>query len=224
MEEFENNLQQVQNEQEQNVPEQNAQEQNVPEQNELQQIKMVQTDSADIEDTESGAAPSVTLDPEKVLYEVDVHMSASVLYDYMLRHTYTSLTGPLSVLLGLMCILFFAKGAGVIYLLAGIFILLYLPWNLFLSAKRQALTNEAFKNPLHYSFTEDGIYVSQNGKTEMQKWENMYQAVSTGRSVIVYTSKVNASIFPRRDLGNDASVLLELICRYMDPKKVKCKQ
>jgi hypothetical protein len=168
--------------------------------------------------------PQAVLDSEKVLYEIDVHMNTSVLYDYMLRHTYTTLSGPLSVLLGLMCILFFAKGAGVIYLVVGIIIIVYLPWNLFLSAKRQALTNESFKNPLHYSFTEDGIYVSQGSATEMQKWEDMYQAVSTGKSIIVYTSKVNASIFPRKDLGNDASVLLEILCRYMDPKKMKCKQ
>ncbi len=166
----------------------------------------------------------VILNPEDVLYEVDVHMTASVLYDYMLRHTYMSLTGPIATVLGIMCIMFFVNGASFIYLLAGIVIIAYLPWNLFLSAKRQALTNEAFKKPLHYSFTQDGIYVTQDGRTEMQKWENMYKAVSTGKSVIVYTSKASASIFPRRDLGGNTVTLLEILCRYMDPKKVKFKQ
>lgn len=166
----------------------------------------------------------VVLNKEDVLYEVDVHMSASVLYDYMLRHTYMSLTGPLATVLGLMCILFFVKGGGILYLLAGIVIIVYLPWNLFLSAKRQALTNEAFKKPLHYSFTKEGIYVSQGETMQMQRWENMHKAVSTGKSVIVYTSKVNASIFPRADLGNETPVLLEILCRYMDPAKVKFKQ
>lgn len=167
---------------------------------------------------------TVVLDPEKVLYEVDVHMTASVLYDYMLRHTYMSLTGPIATILGIMCIMFWVNGANIVYLIAGIVIVAYLPWNLFLNAKRQALTNEAFKKPLHYAFTEDGIYVSQDGKTEMQKWDNMHKAVSTGKSVIVYTSKVSASIFPRKDLGEDSVALLEILCRYMDPKKVKFKQ
>ncbi len=166
----------------------------------------------------------VVLNKEDVLYEVDVYMNASVLYDYMLRHTYMSLSGPLATILGIMCIVFFMNKGGVVYLLAGIVIIAYLPWNLFLSAKRQALTNEAFKKPLHYSFTEDGIYVSQGETTQMQRWENMHKAVSTGKSIIVYTSKVNASIFPRKDLGNNVSVLLELLCRYMDPAKVKFKQ
>lgn len=162
--------------------------------------------------------------PEKILYEVDVHMNVSVLYDYMLRHTYTGMQGLVATILGVMCILFFAKGAGVIYLMAGIIIIAYLPWNLFLSAKRQALQNEAFRKPLHYTFTEDGIYVAQGEAMEMQKWSIMYQAVATAKSIIVYTSKVNACVFPRTDLGNDATILIEIICRHMDPKKVKIKQ
>lgn len=173
---------------------------------------------------EENVSEELVLNQDKVLYEVDVHMTASVLYDYMLRHTYMSLTGPLATVLGIMCIMFFINGASFIYLLAGIVIIAYLPWNLFLNAKRQALTNEAFKKPLHYSFTEEGIYVSQDGRMEMQRWENMCKAVSTGKSVIVYTSKVNASIFPRKDLGGDSVALLEILCRYMDPKKVKFKQ
>lgn len=162
--------------------------------------------------------------PEKILYEVDVHMNAGTLYDYMLRHTYTSLQGLIATILGVMCILFFANGGGIIYLVAGIIIIAYLPWNLFLSAKRQALGNEAFRKPLHYTFTEDGIYVSQGDALEMQKWDSMHQAVATAKSIIVYTSRVNACVFPRADLGNDTTLLIEIICRHMDPKKVKIKQ
>lgn len=166
----------------------------------------------------------VVLNPEDVIYEVDVHMNASVLYDYMLRHTYNGLTGPIATIIGGMLLFFFFRGAGIIYLIAGIVVIAYLPWNLFLSAKRQALNNEAFKKPLHYSFTKDGVYVSQGDTVEMQTWEKMHKAVSTGKSVILYTSKVNASIFPRKDLGNDATVLLEIFCKHMDPEKIKFKQ
>ena len=105
---------------------------------------------------------------EDILYEVDVHMNTSVLYDYMLRHTYTSPGGLIATIIGVFAILFAMKNAGVLYLIAGIVIILYLPWNLYLSAKRQALTNEAFKKPLHYIFTKEGIYVSQGDQVEMR--------------------------------------------------------
>lgn len=186
------------------------------------QMQQMQGMPQDTQDTQE--RQQVTLDPAKILYEVDVHMDASVLYDYMLRHTYTGMQGLVATLLGVMCILFFAQGAGVIYLIAGVIIIVYLPWNLFLSAKRQALGNEAFKKPLHYAFTEDGIYVSQGESMEMQRWDAMYQAVATSKSIIVYTSKVNASVFPRRDLGDDTAVLIGIICRHMNPKKVKIRQ
>ena len=168
------------------------------------------TESA-AEGTENAERPKISMPAkEDILYEVDVHMNTSVLYDYMLRHTYTSPGGLIATI--------------ILYLIAGIVIILYLPWNLYLSAKRQALTNEAFKKPLHYIFTKEGIYVSQGDQVEMQHWENMHQAVATGKSIIIYTSKVNASIFPRADLAENTVTVIELICRYMDPKKVKIRQ
>lgn len=168
--------------------------------------------------------PKVTLNPEDVLYELDVHMEAKVLYDFNLRHTYAGLQGPIATILGAMLIFFFAQGAGVIYLIAGIFVIGYLPWNLYLSAKRQALMTEAFKKPLHYAFTEEGIYVSQGEAMEMQRWEDVYLAVATSKSIIVYTSKTKASIFPRKDLGTQAVTLIEIICKHVSPKKVRIKQ
>ena len=168
------------------------------------------TESA-AEGTENAERPKISMPAkEDILYEVDVHMNTSVLYDYMLRHTYTSPGGLIATIIGVFAILFAMKNAGVLYLIAGIVIILYLPWNLYLSAKRQALTNEAFKKPLHYIFTKEGIYVSQGD--------------ATGKSIIIYTSKVNASIFPRADLAENTVTVIELICRYMDPKKVKIRQ
>lgn len=167
---------------------------------------------------------TVSLNPEDVLYEVDVHIDEHILYDFNLRHTYAGLQGPVATILGAMLIIFFVKGAGVIYLIAGVFVIGYLPWNLFLSAKRQALQTEAFKKPLHYAFTDEGIYVSQGEEMEMQKWEDVHLAVATPKSIIIYTSRVKASIFPRKDLGPQAVTLIEIICKHVNPKKVRIKQ
>ena len=71
--------------------------------------------------------------------------------------------------------------------------------------------------------TEEGVFVSQDGQEEMQEWPNMYKAVSTPKSIILYTTKVNACIFPRKDLGTDVPKLMEIISVNMDPKKVKIR-
>ena len=88
---------------------------------------------------------------------------------------------------------------------------------------QQYLANPAFKQSLHYKMTDEGIEVSQNGETQSQKWEDMYKAVSTSQSLIVYTSRVNASIFPKKDLGEKTSAVIQMISTYMPPKKVKIR-
>lgn len=165
------------------------------------------------------------VEPEgEPLYEVDIQINTSALYDYFLRHVYTSFSGMLGTVIGIfMLMLYFVKESSVIYLICGIVIILYLPWSLYLTAKKQAL-QETFKNPLHYAFYENGVQVSQEDIKQMQKWEDMLKAVSTTKSIIIYTGKNSASIFPRKDLGGDAMGLIQIISTHMDPKKVKIKE
>ena len=71
--------------------------------------------------------------------------------------------------------------------------------------------------------TEEGVEVSQKGEVQSQKWEDMYRAVSTPKSIILYTSPVNASIFPKKDLGDKAMGVTQIISTHMAPKKVKIR-
>lgn len=161
---------------------------------------------------------------KEALLEFDVHISTGVLYDYLLKHTYSGLQGILATVIGFLLILLFLRGNGVLYLIFGIVVIVYIPVSLFLSASRQALQVEAFQKPLHYRILEEGIEVSQGNIVELQRWEEMIKAISTGKSIIIYTGPVKAAIFPRTDLGNMVPDLIELICRHMEPKKVKIKQ
>lgn len=155
--------------------------------------------------------------------EFDVKVTPGVLYDYMLYHTYTSAAGLLGAAAGALLVVAFFMGAGVFCLIAGIIILAYLPWTLFIKSRQQYLANPAFKNPLHYKLTEAGIEVSQKEEVQSQKWEDMYKAVSTPKSLILYTSPVNASIFPKKDLGEKTAAVIESISTHMPPRKVKIR-
>lgn len=155
--------------------------------------------------------------------EFDVKITPGVLYDYMLYHTYTSAPGLIGAVTGALLVVAFFMGSGVLCLIAGIVILAYLPWTLFVKSRQQYLANSAFKESLHYRLTEEGMEVSQKGEAQSQKWEEMHKAVSTPRSLIIYTSPVNASIFPRKDLGEKAPLVIEIISTHMSPKKVKIR-
>jgi hypothetical protein len=81
----------------------------------------------------------------------------------------------------------------------------------------------AFKKPLHYKMTDDGISVSQGESEERQSWDSCYKAISTGKSIIIYTSRTTASIFPKSDLGDKKDALVQMVSTHMSPKKVKIR-
>ena len=155
--------------------------------------------------------------------EFDVKMEAGILYDYMMRHTFSSFIGMMGTVVGALLLIVFFAERQVLFLIAAVVVLAYQPWSLFLRSRQQMVNNPAFKKPLHYKLTEDGIEVSQDGAVDSQKWEDMYKAVSTGSSIIVYTSRVNACIFPKKDMGESKYKVIEMISTHMPPKKVKIR-
>lgn len=162
---------------------------------------------------------------ETVLMELDVQMDAGILYDYMLYHTYHGVAGMLGTIVGFFMIVYYIScQAGILYLIFGIVVTAYLPVSLYLSAKRQALMNPVFKKSLHYTFTDAGIEVSQEEAEDSLEWQHMRKAVSTTKSIILYTSKVNATIIPRRACDGRVMDLIGIIATHMDPEKVKIRQ
>lgn len=155
--------------------------------------------------------------------EFDVQIKSGDLYDYMMRHTYNSPAGLLGSVVGALMVVVGLAKMYVLFIVLGAVLLLYLPYTLFIKSKRQSL-NPVFQKPLHYRVDEDGITVSQGEVSETQKWENIYKAISTSKSIIVYTSKVNAWIFPKRELGDETMGLIQMIVTHMDASKVKIRQ
>ncbi|MCQ2081559.1 MAG: YcxB family protein [Lachnospiraceae bacterium] len=155
--------------------------------------------------------------------EFDIKMTSKALYDYMLYHTYTGMQGIIGTISGLLLMALYFMGQSIIYLVAGLVVVSYLPISLFMRSKQQFLTNPSFKEPLHYSFDDEGMTVSQGENSETLEWEAMYKAVSTPGSIVLYTARYNASIFPKKDLGDQKALLVKMISTHMPPKKVNIR-
>ncbi|MBQ4537749.1 MAG: YcxB family protein [Lachnospiraceae bacterium] len=158
------------------------------------------------------------------MVELDIKIEAGDLYDYNLRHAYNSAAGLMGSIVGAIMVIAALNTKHWVLLIGGIVLLLYLPWTLFIKSKQQVLSNPVFKNPLHYVLDENGITISQGDVTTTQAWGDMLKAVSTSRSIIVYTSRVNATIFPKRQMGDKTASVIECICVNMPPAKVKIRQ
>lgn len=155
--------------------------------------------------------------------EFDVKINTSVLYDYMLYHTYTSLSGILGSVVGVFLLFGYMRQGHFLYLAAGIFVLAYLPCVLWVKSAGQVKRTPAFQKPLHYRLDEEGVTVSQGETTQLLPWENVYKAISTKASIILYMSRMNAWIFPRKALGDNLPKALEIISTHMPPDKVKIR-
>ncbi|MBP3296844.1 MAG: YcxB family protein [Lachnospiraceae bacterium] len=151
-----------------------------------------------------------------------VQMNASVLYDYLIHHAYTGSSGILGTCFGVLGLLAYAKTHFLLYLILGIVLILYLPVTLRYRAGLQML-QPVMKQPLNYEFSETGFTVSQGETRQSVSWEQCTKAVSTSLSIVIYTGKNNASVFPRKQLGGQLTELLAVIARYMDPKNVKIR-
>ena len=160
---------------------------------------------------------------EEAELELDAHMSTGVLYDYLLHHVYTSLAGPLGTCLGLAAVAYFAYSKEILYLIMGLLLIFYLPLTLWRRAATLMLATPAFKEKLHYRFSESGFTVSQGGERNCIRWDLCTKAVSTGKSILIYTGPKNASIFPRKQIEGGAELLIAVIARHMEPKRIKIR-
>ena len=157
------------------------------------------------------------------MIELDVKIEAGDLYDYMLRHTYNSPAGVMGSAFGALLILLAVYTRRWAFIVLGAVLLLYLPWTLFIRSRKQILGNPSFQQPLHYVLDDTGITISQGEESIQYPWEELYKAVSTGRSVTVYTSPVNATIFPKKQMEDKKASVIEMISTHMPPNKVKIK-
>lgn len=155
--------------------------------------------------------------------EFDVKMTTSKMYDYMIMHTMKSFSGILGEVVGILLIACFFTTYKWMYLVAGIVVVFYLPVAVLFNAKKQVTLNPVFKKNLHYTLDDEGITITVGEDSDSQKWTDMHKAVSTFKSIIIYTNKINACIFPKEDMGEKLPDVIRMISTHMDPKKVSIR-
>lgn len=155
--------------------------------------------------------------------EFDVQMTTSKMYDYMLKHNMTSFSGILGEFIGILLIAAYFIYGKWMYLLCGVIIVLYMPVSLYIKSANQVKLNPVFEKPLHYIIDDNGITVVSGDDRDSLPWDQMYKATSTTSSVILYTNRINACIFPKSDLGGNKDEVIKMISTHMDPRKVNIR-
>lgn len=163
--------------------------------------------------------------------KIDVKMKAEDIYNFLMFHTYTKISGMLSAVLGLVMfgILIYnykdaSQGESLVYFIFGLFFLIFNPINFYIRARKQVKTNPAYKEAIIYIFSKEGITTKQNEKSVMLKWSDIKKVVSTGKSIIIYISNVRASIIPVKAIGENYDVLIDMLQQNVEPAKYRMKR
>ena len=160
----------------------------------------------------------------------EVKMTDKIMYDFMLYHTYTHMSGLLGAIIGVISvglgIKFIAAGDTVSAMPAFIFAILFLivtPVSLKGRAKTQVQKAKMFQKPLEYEMTEEGVTVRQDDLEATNKWDEFAKAVSTNQAIILYVTRVRALIFPKESMGDQYEAAVKMISTHMPPSKVKIR-
>ena len=157
------------------------------------------------------------------MIECDVKIGKADLYDYNLKYTYSQFINILAEIIGVLAVAYGIYSANYPLAVIGAVVVVYLPVTLWMRSAQVAALSPAFKEPLHYRLDDEGLTISQGENEETIKWENCVKAVSTTRSVLVFTSRTTATIFPRKQLGDKIPPVIQCISRNMSPDKVNIK-
>lgn len=155
--------------------------------------------------------------------EFDVKMTSPVMYDYMMYHTVTGIQFWMAEIIGVMLCAMFFVNHNPLYILAGIVVLVYLPVERYFQAKKQVTLNPVFKETLHYTLDDDKMAVDVLDEHMEAEWSRISKVRSTKKSLILYTDRVTATIFPRESLGSDYDMAVELIRKGVPGERVKIR-
>ena len=161
--------------------------------------------------------------------KMDVQMTPRAMYDFLLYHTYSHLSGLIGAIFGVVVlglgIRAMAQGdytAGMMFFFFAAVFLVMTPLTLKSKAKAQVKTTPMFQKPITYELTEEGITISQEDQQTEVKWEEFQKAVSTNRTLILYITR--ALVFPKEALGEQYTAAVQMISTHMAPAKVKIRQ
>ncbi|MCR5583900.1 MAG: YcxB family protein [Lachnospiraceae bacterium] len=98
------------------------------------------------------------------------------------------------------------------------------PAMLLFKAWRQAKLNPGFSSPVNYSFSSEGITLTQGEASQDAPWELILLAQETRLSIILFTGNNNATILPKADIGEQLDAFRTMLGEMCTNGTVKLKK
>lgn len=162
--------------------------------------------------------------------QFNVQMTRQFLFDFYLQHTYRTLRGKISLLVGIimipLCILSWNridKMFLLCYIFFAVFFLILMPARLWMKAKQGIRNIKVYHAPFTYKVDNTGITTIQKSQTAHSGWNQVEKVIESYLCIYVYVNKKDAYVWPKAAIGKNYSKLLELLKKNVSKNKLKIR-
>ena len=129
--------------------------------------------------------------------QFDIKLKSQDMYRFNMYQTYTGFHGWFSIIVSI-----------IIFIVAGL-------------TYGGLVASEVLRGTLHYLVDEKGFTVSQGEESANLPWDQIYKMVATKSNVLVYSTRINAYIIPREQLGEQYKDLAKIANEKLPKHRVK---
>lgn len=154
-----------------------------------------------------------------------VRIKVKDMFLFLLQHSYRGASLIVDVLITAGAVALLLMGFGkdnpvktVALLFLALLFTLFYPVQLYLRAKKQVAGNAVFQEPLDYVLNDEGITMSQGEASESFAWSDVFRIKETRSLLMVYTGRVYACVWPKRELSACEPQVRELFRKHLTPK------
>lgn len=159
--------------------------------------------------------------------EFDVKMTQRAMFDFLLSHTYGSISGWIGVVIGVLVLVAALITIGkvppastVLYFFFAVYFLPLQPIMLYFRAARQIKLNPAYREVFHYALSDDGITSRQKEAEAHIGWDQIVKVRETKCSFLLYTGKRYSFVLPKECMGEQLPKVTALVKKHLEPARV----
>lgn len=160
--------------------------------------------------------------------EFDVNLTEKDMYRFNLHHAYTGSQGILATLIALavLAMAFVTRGRvstgyTVLYFVFGLVFLVYMPITLWFRSKSLMKRLPVLRERIQYLVDAAGVHVTIGEESAELPWDMIYRMVSTKHNLLLYSTRINAYVIPRSQLGDNYEPLAALAREHLERFRVK---
>lgn len=156
-------------------------------------------------------------------YKFSTQITVMDMYRYQMRHTYICISGFLSILASLACLLIvvinhdnYVYTTNILLIAGAALFTIIQPFMLMQRSMKIIALTPTFKEPLEYELDSEGVHVSQNNETADLNWNMVIKVIETRTSLCIYSSPKNGFILPKKQLGDNYEEIKKYIKEHVE--------